>query len=265
MILFALSFIYCCADVEKHHSYRYFDYASSAHQTSQMCCDAVEVALSRSSSILDAADSARSVNSAVRNVFSALTTTFATTSGNRGIGDVPRALISLLQRHGASALGEGGRVFRFDNENLQRGAVLSLGLGRINLSERERTGSEGCAYSYSSLLRLSLFLTSISEKELRSLLPSLLHLNEQWPKIILKAFSHRYSSRVADQNAPTSMITLSPDSQVVALILEVSHGYDNCNNFSAAAYLFFYLGANRFPLTMSYVPECFTVVRQACR
>ena len=123
------------------------------------------------------------------------------------IEDTPRAVLSLLfpsggdssddrAGSGSQSWFEGGDA-KVGLEGLILGAVLSL--GGPNSSPRSSSaregGSEGCTYRYSSLLRLSLYLSTVPEPYLLTLIPALLRRGREWPKVVLKAFSHLYSSR----------------------------------------------------------------------
>jgi hypothetical protein len=150
--------------------------------------------------------------------------------------DAPRAMLSLIFRsRGDSSDGragsEGGVEVRL--KGLILGAVLSLGgpsssLGAGTGSAREG-GSEGCTYRYSSLLRLSLYLSTVPESLLQTLIPALLRRGREWPKVILKAFSHLYSSRRialdprtsgSASNGPALPVTTGKSS-LVRIVLEV--------------------------------------------
>lgn len=187
-----------------------------------------------------------SFNNAVRAVFSIVSEGVMTNS-DRETEDVPRAVLSLLQDRNAGAgtvgvaggresgQGEGGAQgvnkgereapldLELDLKNLILGAVISL--GGENAPSR---GSEGCTYKYSSLLRLSLFLSAVPAHQLKALVTALLRINEEWPKTVLKAFSHHLSSSRATQDVTasasvTSSISFSaPEPLAVQIVLEVS-------------------------------------------
>ena len=131
------------------------------------------------------------------------------------IEDTPRAVLSLLFPSGGdssdgragsgsqsgsqsvSQSGFGGGDAKVGLEGLILGAVLSLGgpSSSPRYSSAREGGSEGCTYRYSSLLRLSLYLSTVPEPYLLTLIPALLRRGREWPKVVLKAFSHLYSSR----------------------------------------------------------------------
>ena len=131
------------------------------------------------------------------------------------IEDTPRAVLSLLFPSGGdssdgragsgsqsgsqsvSQSGFGGGDAKVGLEGLILGAVLSLGgpSSSPRSSSAREGGSEGCTYRYSSLLRLSLYLSTVPEPYLLTLIPALLRRGREWPKVVLKAFSHLYSSR----------------------------------------------------------------------
>lgn len=175
-----------------------------------------------------------SVNNAVRTLFSALQDgAVLSQNSDSEIEDVPRAVLSVLQnKHTTGALrresergGVGGdqifekereTVMNLDLTNLIKGAVISVGG-----ESPQSTGSDISAYKYSSLLRLALYLSAVPAEQLEILLPRLLKISEEWPKIILKAFSHLLSSSRATQDVSTSISFCSPDPELVQIVLQV--------------------------------------------
>lgn len=177
-----------------------------------------------------------SVNNAVRTIFSALLDGAGAGAGsvpfaNSEIGDVPREILSLLQN------GDTARTLRIESEREGRGvagdkiaekeAVLSLDFNNLIIGSiisvgresQQSNGSDICAFKYSSLLRLALFLSAVPAGQLEILLPRLLRISEEWPKIILKAFSHLLSSSRATQDFSTSIS--APDPALVQIVVQV--------------------------------------------
>ena len=96
--------------------------------------------------------------------------------------------------------GSGGLVI--DEETLALGAALSLGVP--SLSKKGGEVVEGWTCRYSSLLRLSLYLSCVPEDRLLSLLSSLMRRGDQWPKILLKSFSHLHTVTTSSSSSSSS-------------------------------------------------------------
>ena len=164
----------------------------------QACLDAVAVAASTA----EARTHEGVLDTVLEDIFSLLLRMRGTLRDSSELEDAPRAVLSLMLQSGDAIRGgmqigarEGHVGVRV--EGLLLGAVLSLGGPSSNPrgSSASEGGSEGCAYRYSSLLRLSLYLSTVPETVLQTLVPALFRRGTAWPKVILKAFSHLYSSR----------------------------------------------------------------------
>ena len=172
--------------------------------TVQACLDSIAAAASTAGA---RTQEGASLDRAIEDTFTLLLRMRTSIHDSSELEDTPRAVLSLLfpsggdssdgrAGSGSQSWFEGGDA-KVGLEGLILGAVLSL--GGPNSSPRSSSaregGSEGCTYRYSSLLRLSLYLSTVPEPYLLTLIPALLRRGREWPKVVLKAFSHLYSSR----------------------------------------------------------------------
>ena len=162
------------------------------------------------------------------------------------VEDAPRAVLShllpLSSLKRESAVGSGcgsdtgsdsGRIVSgrdscgllINEDTLVLGAVLSLGVP--SLSKKGGEVVEGWTCRYSSLLRLSLYLSCVPEDRLLSLLSSLMRKGEQWPKILLKSFSHLHtvttSSSSSNSNSSSSSSSSSSGSNSSDTAVRIGH------------------------------------------
>lgn len=176
--------------------------------TVQACLDSIAAAASTAGA---RTQEGASLDRAIEDTFTLLLRMRASIHDSSEIEDTPRAMLSLLfpsggdSSDGRAGSGSqsgsqswfGGGDAKVGLEGLILGAVLSLGgpSSSPRSSSAREGGSEGCTYRYSSLLRLSLYLSTVPEPYLLTLIPALLRRGREWPKVVLKAFSHLYSSR----------------------------------------------------------------------
>ena len=157
----------------------------------QFCLDAVSAAVS----VSDAEGAAT-----VHRLFSILMDVRTQLADSTAVEDAPKAILSHLLRmrrpkEFSIAESDRNRIdlddLVIDEDTLVLGAALSLGV-----SSQSRKGGEieqGWTCRYSSLLRLSLYLSSVPKSLLLPLLGTLMRRGDKWPNILLKSFSHLHT------------------------------------------------------------------------
>jgi hypothetical protein len=185
--ILSLSALFCCSALNT---------VTPHLLTAQACLDSVAVAASAAGPLTLGG---LPPYSPIEGIFSELLRLRPFMHDSSEVEDTPRAMLSqVFQSRGDTSdgrvLSEGVEV---GLEGLILGAVLSLGgpSSSPGAGSTKEGGSEGCTYRYSSLLRLSLYLSTMPESLLQTLIPALLRRDREWPKVVLKAFSHLYSTR----------------------------------------------------------------------